>query len=120
MTFKELHIEAVIECGQSNIMLRQVLLNDRLEKDGLDDFKQDNFDTCLERGITVYMPYYDPKNPIHVKYANLYGLAIANHRSEIHVEDKKDEIEDYTGKVLSRFEDGAEMVEMATRSWWAS
>lgn len=119
MTFLELHAESCRECGQSEIMLRQVLLNDTLEREGREEFIQDNFGTCMERGITLYMPYYDSKNPVHVKYANLYGLTIANHRSEIHVEDRKDEIELYTGEILSGFKDGQERVEMAAKVWWA-
>ena len=118
MTFKELHAEAVRECGQSEIMLKQVLLNDANERAGQEEYKQDKFGTCMERGIVLYMPYYDSENLTHVKYANLYGLTIANHRSEIHVEDRKDEIEIYTGEVITGFEDGAERVEMAVKSWW--
>ena len=118
MDFKDLHAQSCRECGQSEIMLKQVQLNDRIEREDQDEFTQDNFENCLERAITVYMPYYDADNEVHVKYANLYALSIANHRSEIHVEDKKDEIGRYTAVVLEGFEDGEEMVEMGTKSWW--
>ena len=121
MTFKELHAEAVRECGQSEIMLKQVLLNDANERADQEEYKQDKFGTCMERGITLYMPYYDSENPTHVKYANLYGLTIANHRSEIHSEDSDDEIGVYESEVAYRFEGqmGSKYIEMATKSWWA-
>ncbi len=121
MTFSELHAEAVTECGQSTLMLSQVMLNDKLEREGREEFQQDKFSTCMDRGITLYMPYYDHKNETHRKFANLYGLIIANHRQEKHEEDKDDEIAEYLQVVHSGFiEDSAERVEMASRDWWAS
>ncbi len=62
MTFNELHAESCRECGQSNIMFKQVMINDRLEREGIEDFKQDKFNNCLDRAVAIYMPYYDPKN----------------------------------------------------------
>jgi len=119
MDFKDLHLEACMECGQSEVMLKQVKLNDRIEREGQEEFTQDNFKNCLERAITIYMPYFDENNAVHVKYANLYALCIANHRSEIHSEDRVDEIEEYKGVVFSGFEDAEKMVELGTRRWWA-
>ena len=119
MTFNDLHVDAVARCRQSDVMLKQIFLNDRLEKEGLDDFKQDNFSDCRERAITIYMPYFDSRNETHRKFANLYALTIANHRSEIHVEDRNDEIAEYKQVVLSGFTDGEKRVEMASRRWWA-
>lgn len=119
MDFKDLHVESCRECGQSDIMLKQIQLNDRIEREDQDEFTQDNFENCLERAIAVYMPYYDADNKVHVKYANLYALCIANHRSEIHSEDRVDEIGKYEAIVLEGFEDGEKMVENAVRRWWA-
>ncbi len=118
MQFNQLHAEACRECGQSDMMLKQVMLNDRLEREGLADFKQDNFENCLDRSVAIWMPYYDPKNATHEKYGNLYALTVANHRSEIHTEDRADEIEVYGVVVQTGFVDGDERQEMASRSWW--
>jgi len=121
MDFKDLHLEACMECGQSEVMLKQVKLNDRIEREGQEEFSQDNFKNCLDRAITIYMPYYDEDNAVHVKYANLYALCIANHRSEIHSEDRVDEIGTYEAEVAYRFEGqtGSEFIEMARKkSWW--
>lgn len=120
MTFTDLHAEACRECGQSNIMFKQVLLNNRLEKEDLPDFKQENFENCLDRAIAIWMPYYDPENVTHEKYANLYALSIANHRSGIHMEDRADEIKGYGVVVQTSFVDGDERQEMASRGWWDS
>lgn len=118
MTFTDLHAEACRECGQSNIMFNQVMINDRLEREGLADFKQNKFDNCLDRAIAIYMPYYEEGNVIHEKYANLYALCIGNHRSDPHKEDRADEIKIYRVVVQTGFVDGDERVEMAAKSWW--
>ena len=118
MTFNELHAEACRECGQSNRMFGQVLLNEQLEREGLEEFKQDKSTSCLDRAIKIYMPYFDPNRVEHVKYANLYALAIANHRLESHNEEMKDDIEVYKVMVKTSFEDGEERVERAVRGWW--
>lgn len=120
MTFNNLHAAACSECGQSEIMLKQVRLNDANERAGQEEFKQDKFENCLQRAIAIYMPYYDPENVVHEKYANLYALSIANHRSETHKEDRADEIGVYMVIVQTSFVDGDEMAEAATRRWWMS
>lgn len=119
MTFNDLHAAACAECGQSDLMLKQVLLNDSLEREGRKEFKQERFENCLERAISIYMPYCNPKDTNHVKYGNLYALSVANHRSEFHDEDRADEIGSYTAVILSSFEDGESMVENGMRRWWA-
>ncbi|MCK5601412.1 hypothetical protein KAR91_06080 [Candidatus Pacearchaeota archaeon] len=120
MTFNDLHAMACNECGQSDLMLKQIRLNDANERARQEEFKQEKFENCLERAIAIYMPYFESGNVIHEKYANLYALCIANHRSENHAEDRTDEIEIYTIVVQTSFVDGDEMVERTARSWWAS
>ncbi len=118
MTWNDLHAEACRECGQDNLIFQKVQLNDKAERDGKEEFAQDKFENCLDRAKAIYMPYYKEGNVIHEKYANLYALAIANHRSEIHSEDRADEIEVYTIVVQTGFIDGDERVEMGIKSWW--
>ncbi len=119
ITWNDLHAEACRECGQDNLIFQKVLVNDKAERDGKEEFAQEKFDNCLDRAKTIYMPYYEEGNVIHEKYLNLYALAVANHRSEIHLEDRADEIEVYTIVVQTGFVDGDEMAERAKRSWWA-
>jgi hypothetical protein len=123
MTFPDYHAHLAEKFNLSPEQRHEVANNDQRERAGEEKFKQENYSNCLERAIDIYMPYYDASNMGHEVAARVYALAIANHRSGPHEEDRANEMAEYKDFILTNTPEGEEptgeqLVEEATSNMW--